>query len=257
MQVNGSAGGGNWRFFLRGRRQPRSCSLFSKLNCCQSTKRSTGLGNLTEMRVSSAFSTLPRRGFGHHPPTDSAAAGTKVGPGRVASVALHRRPGNTKNDRSIAPVVPFVVVWSCFPLRFTGTTTPHLSIAPTRVRAVLSFTLFLKTNPAPIHIRLPISPVSATRSLQPPFICIEFQPHRDEIKSVPIDSSIFLPHQQYPVIPNSSIKRTALAFCFLRAVAHPTARFFPENLCQDALPKTPRDPGRRAVGCRRHRGHAH
>lgn len=117
---------GTGDFLLRGRRQPRSCSLFSKLNCCQSTKRSAGLGNLTEMRVSSAFSTLARRGFGHHPPTDSAAAGTKVGPGRVASVALHRRPGNTKNDRSIAPVVPFVVVWSCFPLRFTGTTT-HLT----------------------------------------------------------------------------------------------------------------------------------
>lgn len=98
------------------------------------------------------FSTLPQRGFGHHPPTVSAAPGTKVGPGKVDSVALHRRPGNTKNDRPTAPVVPFVVLWFCFPLRFTGTTTPsHLSIAPTKFAPSFLSSSFSKLIPPHPH----------------------------------------------------------------------------------------------------------
>lgn len=194
------------------------------------------------------FSTLPQRGFGHHPPTVSAAPGTKVGPGKVVSVALHRRPGNTKNDRPTAPVVPFVVLWFCFPLRFTGTTTPsHLSIAPTKFAPSFLSPSFSKPIPPHPHSFTHFAGFRQSFSLQPPTSAISAS---HEIKFIPVDS-IFLPHQRYPGIPNS-IKRTALAFCFNRAVAHRTARFFPDILFQDALPKTPRDPGCRVVGCRRH-----
>lgn len=194
------------------------------------------------------FSTLPQRGFGHHPPTVSAAPGRKVGPGKVASVALHRRPGNTKNDRPTAPVVPFVVLWFCFPLRFTGTTTPsHLSIAPTKFAPSFLSPSFSKPIPPHPHSFTHFAGFRHSFFSPTAYIC-NFSLTRNQIHSRRLDISSPSAISGIPY----SIKRTALAFCFNRAVAHRTARFFPDILFQDALPTTPRDPGRRAVGCRRH-----